>query len=147
MRNSWRAKKAFIYISLIIHFKTNLQVIIYIIYINGPDNNFINYLRPGRNQYTGLSIETILNNSINSNNNKLKKKASFQIHRRTYQARANSPKHRDSPPPHGAKPHNCSLNGISNNYLIVASEQKPVHRFAYGINTLVYPQKLYLTIV
>ena len=39
-------KKAFIYISLIIHFKTNLQVIIYIIYINGPDNNFINYLRP-----------------------------------------------------------------------------------------------------
>ena len=46
MRNSWRAKKAFIYISLIIHFKTNLQVIIYIIYINGPDNNFINYLKP-----------------------------------------------------------------------------------------------------
>ena len=64
-----------------IDFKTNLQVIIYIIYINEPDNNFINYLKPSngtsnnylivstpiciRNQYTGLSIETILSNSIN----------------------------------------------------------------------------------
>ena len=29
-----------------IHFKTNLQVMIYIIDINEPDNNFINYLKP-----------------------------------------------------------------------------------------------------
>ena len=32
--------------SLMTHFKTNLQVIIYISYINEPDNNFTNYLKP-----------------------------------------------------------------------------------------------------
>ena len=32
--------------SLMIHFKTNLQVIISKIYINEPDNDFINYLKP-----------------------------------------------------------------------------------------------------
>ena len=92
-----------------IHFKTNLQVIIYIIYINEPDNNFINYLKPSngisnnylivstpiciRNQYTGLSMETILNNSINTykqQQQKIKKEDKLfityilhQIHRRT----------------------------------------------------------------
>ena len=29
-----------------IHFKTHLQVTIYIIYINEPDTGFINYLKP-----------------------------------------------------------------------------------------------------
>ena len=37
--------------SLMIHFKTNLQVTMYIIYINQPDNNFINYLKP----FNGIS--------------------------------------------------------------------------------------------
>ena len=32
--------------SLVIHFKMNLQAVIYVIYINEPDEDFINYLKP-----------------------------------------------------------------------------------------------------
>ena len=32
-------------------------------------------------------------------------------------------------------------------YLIITSTWKPVHRFSYQINTLVYTQKVYFTIV
>ena len=37
-------------------------------------------------------------------------------------------------------------NGISNSYPIITSKWKPVHRFAYQMNTMVYTQKLYLSI-